>query len=168
MELVTLIFTYTQGEYVKATRKYLIANKTIRRIDPLIAAVTLLASIYYLYRSEASVLGIVGVTVVLFAVAFLSYVYFFLPMLTFKSASKYHEEYTLTFSNEHIKFKTPSLESVLQWEIYSSLWESDDFYFMIQAPRIYTLIPKRVFANPVDKQAFENLAAANIKCLKHI
>lgn len=79
-----------------------------------------------------------------------------MPILRFKQIVKYHEEYIMVFSKDIIKWKASNIESELKWDIYSELWESDDFYFLIQASRVYTLIHKRVFENQEEKQTFED------------
>lgn len=71
-----------------------------------------------------------------------------MPILKFKQAEKYHEEYTLIFSKNIIRFKTPSIESELKWNIYSMLWENHDFYYLIQA--------------------FEEFAQSNLKTIVHM
>ena len=166
MDNVTLNFAYTQKEYVKADKQYLIASKTIRKYDPILIAVSLLFSACILFLSSFSILGIILLAIILVASALGCYVYFYMPVLKFRQTSKYHEEYTLSFSTEGIAFKTPSIDSVLQWDVYSELWESDDFYFLIQAPRVYALIPKRAFKTPADKQCFEEMSLSNMKNAK--
>ncbi|WP_242866010.1 YcxB family protein [Desnuesiella massiliensis] len=72
----------------------------------------------------------------------------------------------MVFLKGIIKWKTSNIESELKWDIYSELWESDDFYFLIQAPRMYTLIPKRVFEDQEEKQTFEEITLSNLKSIK--
>ena len=74
----------------------------------------------------------------------------------------------LVFSKETIKFKTQSIESEMKWDIYSALWENHDFYYLIQSPRIYTLIPKRVFKDLNEKQLFEEITQSRVKTTKHV
>jgi len=166
MGTINLTFKYTQYEYVRAEQQYLIANRTIRKYDPIIAIIFLLFSTCYLFLSASSTFSIVFLAITLIVFMLGCFLYFYVPVLKFKQTSKYHEEYTLKFSRESIEFKTPSIDSVLKWNVYSELWESSDFYFLIQAPRMYTLIPKRAFANPADKQAFEEIALLNMKSAK--
>ena len=164
MDIITLNFTYTQNEYVKAERQYLVANKTIRKYDPILIAVFTVLSLCYLFLSSFSIYSIILLVIILIASAIGCYIYFCMPVLKYKHTSKFHEEYTLFFSKDGIDFKTPSIDSVLQWSVYSELWESDEFYFLIQVPRVYyTLIPKRAFRTPEDKQVFEQLGLSNIK-----
>ena len=104
----------------------------------------------------------------MFAAVAGSALYFFMPHYKFKQTAKYHEEYKLLFSSSSIKFKTPSIDSELKWGIYTGLWESGDFYFLIQAPRMYTLIPKRAFESPAAEQNFEDMALSNIGGAKRV
>ena len=108
MEAVKLTFKYTQAEYVKADRLYLIASKTISRTSIVVLAIFLPASLLYLFLSSFSVLGIIAAAIGVIVVMMGSSLYFYMPSNKFKITSKYHEEYTLTFSNSGITFKTPS------------------------------------------------------------
>ena len=72
------------------------------------------------------------------------------------------------FLRKPLYLKTQSIESEMKWDIYFALWESHDFYYLIQAPRIYTLIPKRVFKDLNEKQLFEEIAQSRVKTTKHI
>lgn len=162
METVRLIFKYTQNEYVKAERQYLTASKIIRRYDIIIAAFLFLIALNYLYFSSFSTFSIIALILVLTVTTLGILVYFFIPIYKFKQTAKYHDEYTLIFSKDMIKFQTPSIQSELKWDNYSEIWENGDFYFLIQAPRIYTLIPKRAFQNETQKQLFHEMAILNL------
>ncbi|MDR1066108.1 MAG: YcxB family protein [Clostridiales bacterium] len=70
------------------------------------------------------------------------------------------------FSKDNIRFRTQNVDSELKWDIYSELWESNDFYYLIQGPRLYTLIPKRAFINLALNQAFEEIVLSNLKSPK--
>lgn len=161
METVALTFTYTQDEYVTAERQYLFASKTFTKTSVVALAVYLPASLFFLYFSSFGIWSILAVGVALFALIAGCGLYFYMPVYKFKTTSKYHEEYSLTFSNDAIQFATPTIHSELKWGVYSEIWESNDFYFLIQAPRMYTLIPKRVFSSPDAQQAFAEMASAN-------
>ena len=168
MKTVRLAFQYTQDEYVKAERQYLIASKTIRKFDMILLAAFALFSIGYLFLSSFSTIGVVLFLVMLIATALAIFLYFFVPALKFKRASKYREEYAMVFSKDAITWKTATVDSELKWTLYSELWENGDFYFLIQAPQMYTLIPKRAFAEQAERQTFEEMALANLKSPKRM
>lgn len=166
METVNLTFRYTQEEYVKSERQYLFASKIITKTSIVVLAIYLPFSLLYFILSSFSVLSTIALGIAIVVSVMGCVLYFYMPAYKFKKTSKYHEEYNVAFSNDGIKFKTPTINSELKWEIYSELWESDEFYFLVQALRIYTLIPKRVFQDSSTKQAFEEMAIANLKCGK--
>ena len=168
METVELTFKYTQSEYVKAEQQYLFASKTITKTSVIVLALFFPAALFYLFFSSFSILSIIFTAVAVFAAVIGCLLYFYMPLYKFRSTSKYHEVYSLIFSNAGIKFKTPSIDSNLQWAIYSGIWESDDFYFLLQAPLTYTLIPKRAFESAAAKQSFEKIALSNLKNSKRL
>lgn len=92
--------------------------------------------------------------------------YFYVPIKTFRSTSKFHEEYYLLFDDNGIKFKTATINSELKWDTYSNILSNKDFYFLIQNPRIYTVIPKRVFEDNQVIENFERLATNHLKIKK--
>ena len=168
METVELRFQYTQSEYIRAERQYLIYSKTIHKYDIALVAIFLLLSVVYMLFSSFSIFSILTFGLVIVVIGLGSYLYILMPILKFKQTTKYHEEYTLIFSKDTIRFKTPSIESEMKWDIYSALWDSHDFYYLIQAPRIYTLIPKRVFKDQNEKQIFEEIAQSRVTAIKHV
>ena len=168
LETVKLRFQYTQSEYIKAERQYLFSSKTIHKYDIALVTLFLLLSVVYMLFSSFSIFSILIFGLIIVVTALGSYLYILMPILKFKQTAKYHEEYTLVFSKETIKFQTQSIESEMKWDIYSALWESHDFYYLIQAPRIYTLIPKRVFKDLNEKQLFEEITQSRVKTTKHV
>ena len=168
LETVELRFQYTQSEYIRAERQYLISSKIIHKYDIALVTVFLLLSVVYMLFTSFSIFSILIFGLVIVVTALGSYLYILMPILKFKQTAKYHEEYTLVFSKETIEFKTQSIESEMKWDIYSALWESHDFYYLIQAPRIYTLIPKRVFKDLNEKQLFEEITQSRVKTTKHV
>ena len=90
-----------------------------------------------------------------------------MPIFRYKQTAKYHDEYLLLFSKDIINWKTSNIETHFKWDVYSELWESNDFYFLIQKSHQYTIIPKRAFENQEEKQAFEEMALPNLKSVKY-
>lgn len=164
MDTVALQFNYTQAEYVKADRQYLFASRTITKTSVVVLAIYLPFSVFYLFFSSFCICSILALMIGVLCLMLGCILYFFIPGYKFRQTAKYQEEYHLAFSNDAILFQTPTLHSELKWDIYSALWESDDFYFLIQAPRHYTLLPKRAFASLATQQSFEEIALSNLNC----
>ena len=168
MEQVSLTFNYTKEEFIKAEKKYLLASKAISKIHMVFVAGYFIFSAAYLFASSASLTSIVCLTIASLALALGVFLYFASPSIRFKQTAKYYEQYTLTFSKDLIHFKTPSINSELSWSIYSELWETAQFYYMIQGKRMYTLLPKRVFKSDGEIKAFEALAEQHFKQIRQI
>ena len=166
MDTLNLTFKYTQSEYVKAERKYLLSSKVISKVSIVILAVYFLFAIAYFFLSSFSLWSIIALVVAIIAGIMFGVLYFYIPIYKFKSTAKYQEEYTLLFSLDGIKFKTKTIDSELKWGVYSEVWESNDFYFFIQTPRIYTLIPKRALASSTEKNTFDKLVTLNMKLIQ--
>ena len=115
METVKLRFQYIQSEYIKAERQYLISSKTIHKYEIALATLFLLLPVVYMLFSSFSIFSILIFGLIIVVTALGSYLYILMPILKFKQTAKYHEEYTLVFSKETIKFKTQSMESEIKW-----------------------------------------------------
>jgi len=166
MDTINLRFKYTQSEYVKADRKYLLASKTISKANIIFVAAFFVFSVVYLLLSSFSGAGIFACTAAVIAGMIGCVLYFLTPAQKFKSYAKFQEEYSLAFSVDGISFKTSTVGSELKWDIYLEAWECHDFYFLIQASRTYTLIPKRAFASAAEMKDFEYLIASKMKLLQ--
>ena len=59
MEQVTIRFQYTEEEYVKAMRKYLLVTDTVKKFDLILAAVGVPSMLVYLFLSSFSVFSII-------------------------------------------------------------------------------------------------------------
>lgn len=166
--MLELIFKYSQSEYVKAYRQYLIASKTISIPNIIILVLAIAFSSAFAIMSKLDVWSVALLVTCFFVLLIGIILYFLTPIHIFKSTAKFHEEYYLAFSDEKIIFKTATIDSELAWETYTKIWDNKDFYYLIQHPKIYTIIPKRAFLNEEAMQNFERLAESKLKEFKHI
>ncbi len=82
---------------------------------------------------------------------------------TFKRSAKFQERTTLSFSEERIHYKTPSIESTLDWSLFTGLIEDDALFLLpYKAPRTYAIIPKRAFASEEAKAEFRELVRKKV------
>lgn len=166
METVALTFRYTQEEYVRAEKQQLLASKIITKTSVIIIPLCVLFTIACGMLVSWSALTIFGLVISVAALLILCILSFYMPIYQFKQTEKYHEDYNLTFSKEGIEFKTSSIRSSLSWSVYSACWESNAFYFLIQAPRVYAMIPKRAFRNLEEQERFEEIVTSGLHCKK--
>lgn len=158
MEQVTIRFQYTEEEYVKAMRKYLLVTDTVKKFDLILAAVGLPSMLVYLFLSSFSVFSIILLVCAVVFAGFVGFQYFYVPVMVFRQTPKFKEEYRLTFTEAGVSFETVSVQSELKWDTYKIFWEGEECYYLVQEAQAFTLVPKRAFASEAEKLAFEQLA----------
>ncbi len=111
--MLELIFKYSQSEYVKAYRQYLIASKTISIPNIIILVLAIAFSSAFAIMSKLDVWSVALLVTCFFVLLIGIILYFLTPIHIFKSTAKFHEEYYLAFSDEKITFKTATIDSEL-------------------------------------------------------
>ena len=165
MESVQLSFKYTEEEYVAAARLFMWRSKeTLIRLVVSFAFLSL-GLILLLWLIDVglplwftiSLLLLVGLA--LFHGFFLD-----LPRRQFRGDPKFRDEYSLTFSNEDIRFKTRSIEASVAWSLYTGVTENENFYLLIYGKNIASLsiIPKRAFRDFKQEAAFREMLRRHI------
>lgn len=89
----------------------------------------------------------------------LAYAIFLLPAMIYRSQPKLKDEYSLTFADDGIGFRTNSIDATLQWAIYQSWLFDDDFYIMYHGRRDVSVIPRRALSADDDSRLRELLTA---------
>ena len=162
MEKIEISFKYTKEEYVKAFREYLLLTKTIKKRDMIVAILVIIFSSIWLIISNEILSGVCLLCGVLFLLL-LCNLYYWMPGRNFSQNSKFKEEYNLIFSDEGIHFKTDSINSDLKWNTYANFMESQEFFYLIQAKQVFTVIPKRAFGNVEVENGFKEMVLRNLK-----
>jgi hypothetical protein len=85
-----------------------------------------------------------------------------IPALAFRREPKFRDDYSLAFSAEGIHFRTAHIDSQLQWTMYSRALIDAHSYVLYYGSRQFTVVPKRVFQNTDQLQAFEQLLSERI------
>ena len=160
-EPITLIFTHREREYVAATRlSYARVYHT--RFLIILYSIVLSLGLFLISMSSEFMLGSVAVVVGLVLLLFNLYAYFVTPGQYFRRNAKLQEEYNLQFSEEGLLFRSKGLESKLEWNFYSKVWETRQFYFLCYDKDLFTLIPKRVFTSEEQQRAFSELLSRKV------
>jgi hypothetical protein len=165
-ETVNLNFRYTQQEYVKGTRQFLLMSKTMGKLNLFLVPAFFVFAIFYFFF-VGDFISYIFIALAFFATITEIMVYFYFPARSYKKAEKYHKDFQLGFSSESIVFKTSSIDSTLQWDVYKELWENREFYFIVQPSRLYTLIPKRVIAVE-QKEILHKILSSALPCTKKV
>lgn len=154
---VTIRYQNTAEEHAHAAKLYYKTTFT-SKMDKAAAILFLLFGIY-----AAITIGVKWWTMIFIVLAPVEWFNLLSPYslqakLWFKWNPKYHEEYEITFSEDSIRFKTPTIDSNIDWKMYNSMLEDDQIFLMIYGKRMYSVIPKRAFVNAEDQNVFRELA----------
>jgi hypothetical protein len=85
-----------------------------------------------------------------------------IPRIAFRREPKFRDDYTLTFSPQGIHFQTAHIDSDLQWSLYNRALVDAHSFILYHGSQQFTVIPKRVFQDTAQREAFENLVAHSI------
>ena len=160
METVNLSFRYAERDYVRALR----AHYASRLRLPLDVAVTVGLVVIGLYewRSGREWFGITALCVSGAFALLLIAVFTVLPQAVFRRQPRLRDEYSLTFSPQGIHFKTARIDSEIQWSLYCHALVDAHSFVLYSGSHQFSVIPKRVFHNAAQREAFERLLAANV------
>lgn len=154
---VSLSFRYSEIDYVRAFRAHY-ADRLRLWLD-VCAVVAVGAAGIYLWPSLSSKVFL-GVSIAFSALLFA--VFFIVPPLIFRREPKFRDEYSLTFSPEGIHFQTAHIDSQLAWNLYSRVLVDAHSYVLYYGSRTFTVIPRRVFKNNEQREAFDQLLAGHV------
>jgi hypothetical protein len=161
-EPINLSFRYSKSDIVRAMRSHY-ASHMRPRLD-VAMAVGLAVVGAYLWRSPSSHWsGVFFVCASAVFVLFLLAAFVIIPPFAFRMEPKYRDDYSLVFSMEGIQFRTMHIDSQLQWSLYSRALVDSYSYVLYHGTRTFTIIPKRVFQNPEQQRAFEELLGQHVQ-----
>jgi hypothetical protein len=80
----------------------------------------------------------------------------------FKHNPKFRETYHLTIDENALSFRTRSIDSRIQWDLFSSFLENNRVCLLVYGPQMYSVIPKRAFKTEADLEVFRTLVRAKI------
>ena len=160
-EAIHLSFRYAKADIVRGMRSHY-ASRMRPRLDIVLAVGLALAGTYLLRSPDSHWSGVFALCASAAFVAMLLAAFVILPPLAFRLEPKYHDDYALFFSADGIHFRTVHIDSQLQWDLYSRALVDDYSYVLYSGSRIFSIIPKRVFQGPEQRQAFEQMLGQHI------
>jgi hypothetical protein len=160
MESVNLSFRYVEQDYVRAMRTHYASRLRL----PLDIAVTAGVVICGAYEARSgsrglgiALLGVSGLFALMLVAAFT-----ILPKIAFRSQPKLRDDYSLRFSPQGIHFRTEHIDSHLQWGMYTRALVDVYSFIFYYGSHQFTVIPKRVFQDVLQRQEFERLLEQNV------
>jgi hypothetical protein len=160
-ETVNLSFRYAESDYVRALRAHY-SSRLRFRLDIVAAIVVALLGVYSWRSPDYHWLGVICVVASVVLVLIHVAAFVVIPPLAFRSEAKFRDDYSLSFSQGGIHFRTAHIESQLQWNMYSRALIDEHSYMLYYGSRQFTVIPKRVFQNAEQQQMFEQLLTQHV------
>jgi YcxB-like protein len=160
METVNLSFRYAEQDYVRALRAHYAARLRLPLDIAVVVGVAGLGA--YEWRSGSHGSGITfwclsGIFGLMLAAAFM-----IIPGISFRSQPKFRDDYSLRFSPQGIHFQTVHINSDLQWGMYTRALVDKYSFILYCGSQQFTVIPRRVFQDDLQRQTFERLLVQNV------
>src|SRR6266699_7034585 len=155
METVNLLFHYAEQDYVRAMRAHY-AERLRLRLD---VAVIVGGAVLGAYQWHTGLRGF-GITLLCMSgilVLMLVAAFVVIPVISFRRERKFRDEYSLSFSQQGIHFQTAHIDSDLKWDLYTGALVDAYSFILYYGSNQFTVIPKRVFQDGSQRQAFEHL-----------
>ena len=165
MESVDLSFKYTEAEYVSAARLFLWRSpETLIRFVIIFAFVSFSLMLLLLLLDLALPLWATISLSLLVGISLFHGFFLDRPRRYFRADPKFRDEYSLTFSDEGIRFKTRHIDASVAWSLYTGVIENKRFYLLIYGKNIPSLsiIPKRAFQDSKQEATFIELLRRHI------
>jgi hypothetical protein len=156
--MITIEFDHRLDEHQRAWRLYYRKKSWFARADKVVAVFLALLGVI-----TVSLVGVRWWSIIWFVLAPLEWfnVLSIEPLMVrymFKRTAKFQERTTISFSDERIHYKTPSIDSTLDWSLFTGLIENDELFLLpYKAPRSYAILPKRAFATEQAQAEFRAL-----------
>jgi hypothetical protein len=159
-ETVNLSFRYSQSDY-SAMRSHYASAFALDSTLPY-RSLLALAGAYLLRIPSWHWFGMFFVATSAVFVLILLAAFVIIPPVVFRIQPKFRDEYSLTFSQKAIHFRTAHIDSQLRWSLYSRALVDSHSYLLYYGSRTFTVIPKRAFQSADQQHAFEHLLAQHV------
>jgi len=160
-ETINLSFRYSERDYVRGLRAHYSSRLRVR-FDIVAVVLAALLGAYFWRSPGYHWLSVICVAASVALVLMLFAAFVVVPPLVFRNQAKFRDDYSLTFSQDGIHFRTAHIDSQLQWSLYSSALIDRYSYLLYYGSRQFTVIPMRVFQNAEQKQSLERLLTQHV------
>ena len=159
---VGISFTYTEDEYVRAARIFYERTYRTRLNMWLGAALALLGAAGIVLAGDFALLTL-GCFVMGAVLLSLGYVgRHVTPRRIYRANPKFRDRYELEFSDRGIHFRSKGADTRLEWDFYSKVWETEEFYLLVYGKDMFSVIPKRAFGDASQEESFRALLRAKL------
>lgn len=164
-DVVQLTFRHDEKEFLGATRAYFWRSKEL--LVRLIVVDVLFAVLALLLNALVGFIVPVWALAPLVVIAWVAWfhgVVIDLPRARFRGDPKFRDEFNLTFRDENIEFRTANVNATYNWNFYTGVIESDNFYLLIYGKNIhsFSVLPKRAFRDSNQETIFRRMLRRNL------
>jgi len=160
METVNLSFRYAEQDYVRAMRTHYASRLRLPLDIAVIVGVAVVGA--YEWRSGSHGFGLTLLCVSGIFALMLVAAFAVIPTITFRRQPKFRDDYSLSFSPQGIHFRTAHIDSDLKWGMYTSALVDAYSFILYYGTQQFTVVPKRVFRDVLQRQTFEQLLMQNV------
>lgn len=162
---VQLSFRHTEQEYLAAVRYYVWHSKELllRMVIVYVLVSTGMVLLLQLFGTPFPLWAVISFVVLAGVALFQGYLVD-LPRRYFRGDPKFRDEYTLTFTDAGIEFRTTHLNATLAWSLYTDVIENDKFYVLVYGKGIHSLsiFPKRAFTDERQETTFRQMLRRHV------
>jgi hypothetical protein len=160
-EPIHLAFRYSEREYVQAMRSHFATRLRLKWDIVVILILAICTGFFWNTEGMQTFVGVTGMGSLILS-AMLVGVFFAAPRRMFRRNPKLRDEYSLTFSDEGIHFRTAHIDSQLAWTLYTHAIVNANSYLLYYGESQLSVIPKRLFQSTEQQLQFEQLLARHI------
>src|SRR5215467_1207492 len=165
MQPIQLRFSYTESEYLSASRLLLLSETNlVVRLGVLLLLILFVGIVLTIVGDFLFPIWAVIMLTLLVAAAFVYKAFVDMPRRYFRNNTQARGEYQLTFSSEGVWVQTTGIDSKLAWSLYTRVLENNSLYVVVYGKdaRMMTAVPKRVFRTANEELEFRNLLRQHV------
>jgi hypothetical protein len=166
MQPIQLRFTYSEAEYLNASRLLLMREtKVILRLAVmfllLFSGGVMLTMLIPLFSFPLWAMVLIALV---FVAIFFQKLLVDMPRRYFRGNDNMREEFLLTFSHDGVWVRTSKIDSKMAWSLYTRVLENPSMYVIVYGTdaRMMTAVPKRVFRSVQEEVEFRNLLRQHV------
>ena len=161
--MVTIEFDHHLDEHLKANRLYYKTKSWFARADKVVAIFLAVFGLVSLWLVGVRWWTVIWLVLAPFEWFNLVSIEPLMVRYVFKMSAKFQERTKLSFSDERVHYKTRSIDSTLDWSLFTGLLEDEELFLLpYKAPRTYAIIPKRAFSSEEAKCEFRELVRRKV------
>lgn len=158
---MSLRFSNNYKEFTEAMNLYYSKTQK-RKFDIVLGLLFSLVSVALFIFLEQTYIYIILFCVGMLLFLFSMYKGAIYSKIRFAKDKKFNEEYEIDFNDQGMHFKTVSIDSVIKWDYYAKVWETEKFFYLFYGKDLFSLFPKRAFANDECMKEFRELVKGKI------